>query len=73
LRLLKHETVLCGGEAWGPGNGYMNIQNNRHWSAESPVTILEAKLHDAKVCVLCVISATEIVNLRRSDAHSGVI
>ena len=42
MRCCKHSTVLCGGEAWAPRNVYVNIKKNIHWSAENPVTVLEA-------------------------------
>jgi hypothetical protein len=48
-------------EAWFHLQGYINTQNNRHWSSQNPHLFYEVPLHPVKVCVWCAVSARRIV------------
>jgi hypothetical protein len=38
-------------EAWFTSSGYINSENNRHWSTENPHTVQELPLHDLEIAV----------------------
>jgi hypothetical protein len=44
-------------EAWFHLQGYINTQNNRHWSSQNPHLTHEALLHRVKVGVWCAVNA----------------
>jgi hypothetical protein len=48
-------------EAWFHLSGYINVQNNRYWSSINPRQTFEVPLHDQKIGVWCVITASRIV------------
>jgi hypothetical protein len=48
-------------EAWFHLQGYINMQNNRHWSSQNPHVTHEALLRPVKVGVWRAVSARTIV------------
>jgi hypothetical protein len=55
------QLVFFSEEAWFSLCRVVNSQNNRYWSAENPKFIRELPLHDKRIGVWCVISASRII------------
>jgi hypothetical protein len=61
LNRLSQHSFCSGSEGLHHLSEYMKSQNNRYWSAGSPMLNHEVPLHDEKVHVWCAMSASRII------------